>query len=128
MAADWQDNPSNVAAVGFDVIPVNDPPHIYKSDLIVPLTILASDVDEAELHVSAKHTKDGGLEKDGLPLPAFFYEDICNSVGEKETLLLMAPSPGMPRPPIHSQEKKSAPGSFPISTMPRKDSTTLSCQ
>ena len=71
VARDWQDNPSRVAVTSFDVIPVNDPPYIYKSDLIVPLTILASDVDEAELHVSAKHTKDGGLEKDGLPTGLF---------------------------------------------------------
>jgi len=80
MATDWQDNPSNVATVGFDVIPVNDPPYIYKLDRIVPFTILASDVDDAELHVSAKHTKDGGPERDGLPTGLFLNEGICNSV------------------------------------------------
>ena len=80
MATDWQDNPSNVATVGFDVIPVNDPPYIYKLDRIVPFTILASDVDDAELRVSAKHTKDDGPERDGLPTGLSLNEGICNSV------------------------------------------------
>jgi len=80
MAIDWQENPSNVASVEFDVIPVNDPPYIYKSDTTIPVTILASDVDDSELSISAKHTINNSSEIDGLPMGLSFDKGICKKV------------------------------------------------
>ena len=88
MATDWQDNPSRVSTVEFDVIPVNDSPYIYKSDKIIPFTILALDVDDAELHVSAKHTINGGSEIEGLPMGLSFDKGICKKMKEEH---LVAP-------------------------------------
>ena len=82
MATDWQDNPSRVSTVEFDVIPVNDSPYIYKSDRIIPFINLASDVDDAALNVSVKHTIDGSSEIEGLPMGLSFDKGICKDVKE----------------------------------------------
>jgi len=81
VAKDWQHNPSDVAVVRFDVIPVNDPPYIYKSDRIIPFVIFASDVDDAELHVSVEtHSEEG--DQEGLPAGLSLSSNNCNLVGE----------------------------------------------
>jgi len=90
IAVDWQDNPSAVATVVLDVIPVDDPPYIYESNSTAPFTILASDVDDSELILSANYTKDGRFERDGLPTGFSLSKGICKNVDEDDTV-----SPGV---------------------------------
>lgn len=90
---DWKDNDSVQATLGFNVMPVNDAPYLYSlshdkntvqySDEIVPVTILASDVDDTQLHVSSSFTKNSGTKQNGLPLGLSFnaFAGNCTMIG-----------------------------------------------